>query len=247
METQLPRIRFLKPDVALRDVVRFYTQREASLRGVDLVHPVPARAATMLEFIFSDPFEIHWCERPLIETTPRAVIVGLQTYRRVRLVMRGSLESFSIVFQPAGLFRLFSIPAAEFTNRDDDAHAVIGPSVSSLHQRLGECSAFEGRARIADQFLLAVLRTGQPADGVLEAANHILQAHGDVRIGDLATRTGLQSAAIRTPVHGANRCVTEAVQRESRGSRRRSTAVRGRRTRPGPTSRTRSVITIRCI
>jgi AraC-like DNA-binding protein len=190
METQPPRIRFLKPHVALRDVVRFYTQREASLPDTELVHPVPARAATMLEFIFSEPFEIHWCDRPAIETTPRAVVVGLQTHRRVRLVMRGRLESFSVVFQPAGLFRLFSIPAAELTNRDYDAHAVIGGSVSSLHQRLGECHGFEGRARIADQFLLAVLQTGQTGDGVLDAANHVLRAHGGVRINDLAARTG---------------------------------------------------------
>ena len=190
METQPPRIRFLRPDIALRDVVRFYVQREASLRDTDLVHPVPARAATMLEFVFSEPFEIHWCDRPIIETTPRAVLIGLQTHRRVRLVIRGILESFCIVFQPAGLFRLFSIPVAELTNHDYDAHGVIGPSISSLHERLGESNAFDGRARIADQFLLAVLHTRQSADGVLEAGNQILQRHGHVRIRDLANRTG---------------------------------------------------------
>ena len=89
MERATHRIRFLKPAAGLKDVVRFYVQREAQLRGHDLVHPVPARAAPMLEFIFSEPFEIHWCERPLVETTPRPVLIGLQTHRRVRLVMRG--------------------------------------------------------------------------------------------------------------------------------------------------------------
>ncbi len=64
------RIRFLKPTVGLEGVVRFYAQREARVSVADLVHPVPARAAPMLEFVFSDPFEIHWCERPLIEKTP---------------------------------------------------------------------------------------------------------------------------------------------------------------------------------
>ena len=96
-------MRFLKPDDGLREVVRFYVQREAPRQGADLVHPVPARAAPMLEFIFSDPFEIHWCERRLIEITPRSVIIGLQTHRRVRLVIRQLLESFCIVFQPGGL------------------------------------------------------------------------------------------------------------------------------------------------
>jgi AraC-like DNA-binding protein len=190
METQPPRIRFLTPDGALREIIRFYVQREAHLEGTDLIHPVPARAAPMLEFVFSDPFEIHWCERPAIETTPRVVVIGLQTHRRVRLVIRELLESFCIVFQPAGLFRLFSIPVLELTNHDYDAHAVIGPSVSSLYQRLGECNTFDSRARIADEFLLGVLRTRQRTDGILEAANQILLRHGDVRIGVLVDRTG---------------------------------------------------------
>jgi hypothetical protein len=82
----------------------------AILKETDLVHPVPARAAPMLEFVFTDPFEIHWCDRPVVEATPRVVLIGLQTHRRVRLVMKGKVESFCIVFQPAGLFRLFSLP-----------------------------------------------------------------------------------------------------------------------------------------
>ena len=84
MEKATHRIRFLKPAAGLKDVVRFYVQREAQLRGHDLVHPVPARAAPMLEFIFSEPFEIHWCERPLVETTPRPVLIGLQTSSAAR-------------------------------------------------------------------------------------------------------------------------------------------------------------------
>src|SRR5882672_5547144 len=116
MDILEPRMRFLKPHTGLREVVRFYVQREARLHGTDLVHPVPARAAPMLEFVFSDPFEIHWCERPLVETTPRSVIIGLQTHRRVRLVIRGELESFCILFQPAGLFRLFELPLRQLTD-----------------------------------------------------------------------------------------------------------------------------------
>jgi AraC-like DNA-binding protein len=190
VELPLAHIRFLKPDDGLAGVVRFYTHREAHLGGGDLVHPVPARAAPMLEFVFSDPFEIHWSERPAIDTTPRAVLVGLQTHRRVRLVMRHRLESFTIVFQPAGLFRLFSIPVRELTNRDYDAHAVIGPTASSLYQRLGDAPSFEDRARIADAFLLGVLRHRPDPDGILRAANALLQQHGRLAVRDLADATG---------------------------------------------------------
>lgn len=186
-----PRIRFLRPDAALGEVVRSYVQREAQLADHELVHPVPARAVPMVEFVFSEPFAIHWCERPLVETTPRAVIIGLQTHRRVRLVIKGTFEAFSIVFQPAGLFRLFSLPLRELTDHDYDATAVIGRSVPDLYERLGACRSFEERARVADGVLLHLLSRRPPMDPISVAANAILRWHGRVRVAALADVTGL--------------------------------------------------------
>jgi AraC-like DNA-binding protein len=191
METAMQRIRFLKPAAGLEQVVRFYAEREARVHGTDLVHPVPARAAPMLEFVFSDPFEIHWCDRPLVEITPRSVIIGLQTHRRVRLVTKGTLESFCIVFQPAGLFRLFSLPLHELTNHDCEARAVLGPSVSRLQERLGACGSLEERAQITDGFLLRLCLARPCSDGVSAAANEILLYNGQVRIAGFADRAGL--------------------------------------------------------
>jgi methylphosphotriester-DNA--protein-cysteine methyltransferase len=190
-EAEMHRIQFLRPAVGLEDVVRFYVQREAPVLGADLVHPVPARAAPMLEFVFSDPFEIHWCDRPLIEKTPRPVLIGLQTYRRVRLVTRGTLESFCIVFQPAGLFRLFHLPLHELTDHDFEARSVLGPSVSHLQERLGACKFFEERAQITDDLLVRLCLARRCSDSVSAAANEILLHHGQVHIGGLAARVGL--------------------------------------------------------
>jgi AraC-like DNA-binding protein len=187
----MQRIRFVKPAPGLKDVVRCYVQREAVAQDADLIHPVPARAAPILEFVLSDLFEIHWCDRPLIETTPRTVIVGLQTHRRVRLRTRGTLESFCVVFQPAGLFRLFSIRSDELTNHDYEARAVMGPWVSQVHERLGECVSLEERGRITDDALLRLCLAQPGWDGVSSAANEILIRHGEVRIGDLAEKAGL--------------------------------------------------------
>ncbi|MBZ5627044.1 MAG: helix-turn-helix domain-containing protein [Acidobacteriia bacterium] len=145
----------------------------------------------MLEFVFSDPFEIHWCDRPLVETTPRTVLIGLQTHRRVRLVTKGTLESFFVAFQPAGLFRLFSLPLHELTNHDCEARAVLGTSVSHLHERLGACGSLEERARVTDDYLLRVCFARSCSDGVSAAANEILHYHGQVRIAGLADGTGL--------------------------------------------------------
>ena len=186
-----PRIRFLRPGHGLGEVVRSYVQREAQLADGDLVHPVPARAVPMMEFVFSEPFEIHWCERPLVETTPRAVIIGLQTHRRVRLVIKGTFESFCIVFQPAGLFRLFSLPLRELTDHDCDATAVIGRPVPGLYEHLGACQSFEERARVADGFLLHLFSRRPPMDPISAAANAMLRRYGHVRVAAQADAAGL--------------------------------------------------------
>ena len=185
---QMHRIRFLKPAPGLAEIVRFYVQRES--RGVDLVHPVPARAAPMLEFVFADPFEIHWRERPVVETTPRPVLIGLQTHNRVRLAIGGIQESFCIMFQPSGLFRLFHLPLHELTDHDFEARAVLGASISRLQDRLSGCQSFPERASMTDGFLMRRFLAGQ-SDGVCEAANEILLRRGQTPIRRLAVQAGL--------------------------------------------------------
>src|SRR5665213_129893 len=187
----MERIRFFRPAPDLEHVVRCYVQRHAAAVGAELLQPVPARASPILEFVLADLFEVHWCDRPVIETTPRAVMIGLQTHRRVRLKVKGKLESFCIVFQPGGLFRLFSVPLHELTDHDCEARAVLGPWVSRLREQLGECGSFGERARITDECLRHFSRLRTCSDGVSGAANEILLRHGDVSIPDLANRACL--------------------------------------------------------
>jgi hypothetical protein len=185
-------------------------------------------------------------ERPLVETTPRSVIIGLQTHRRVRLVIRGTLDSFCIVFQPAGLFRLFSLPLRDLTNHDYDAHAVIGRSVSSLHQRPGDCTSIDRRARIADDFLLAALRRVRAT--IVCRRRRITCCCDRVKSGSASSLTGLASACANLNAGSPNRSVCgQSCTPESRGSKPRWTAGHGRREDLGRTSPTRSAITTRCI
>lgn len=184
-------IRFLKPAPALAGFVRFYAHRETHGQDGAVIHPVPARAAPIIEFIFRDPFEIHSCDRPIVQTAFTPVIVGLQTYRRVQLLIRGRLESFTIFFQPAGLHRLFSIPMDELTNHDFEARAVLGASISELEQRLYGCRSFDERAAVTDEFLLRRSLASAGADGICLAAIEILRSSGRSRIAALASRAGL--------------------------------------------------------
>jgi AraC-like DNA-binding protein len=187
-------MRYLSPAPGLFPYVRFYVQREVRLPGnAVVVHPVPARAAPMLEFEFGDLPRIHWCERPHVTTAARSVVVGLQTYRRLRIEMRGVHESFSVVFQPSGLHRLLRVPMAELTNRDFEASAVLGPSIAELERQVGDCRSFEARARVADEYLLRQIPGVRVMDGVSAAANAALLHAGRLPMAQLSHSTGLSA------------------------------------------------------
>ncbi len=187
-------MRYLSPAPGLRSFVRFYVQREVSLpNNTKMVHPVPARAAPMLVFEFGDLPTIHLSDRPEVTTARRAVVVGLQTYRRLRMEMSGVQESFTLVFQPSGLHRLFGVPMAELTNRDFDARAVLGASVSELERQLSDCRSVEARARASDQFLLRQSLGVQALDGVSAAANVALLRAGQIPMAQLSHSTGLSA------------------------------------------------------
>jgi len=52
--------------------------------------------------------------------------------------MQGRIDAFTIVFQPGGVFQLFSVPAHELTNDDFEGEAVLGRRFGELERRLGE-------------------------------------------------------------------------------------------------------------
>ena len=188
------RMRYLSPAPGLHPYVRFYAQREVSLPNHAVVmHPVPARAAPMLEFEFGDRPRIHWCDGGHVTTALRSVVIGLQTYRRVRIEMSGSHEAFSLVFQPSGLHGLFRVPMAELTNGHFDARAVLGASISQLEQQLGDCRSFDERARVTDEYLLRQSLGGEVLDGVSAAANVTLLRAGQIPMAQLSHSTGLST------------------------------------------------------
>jgi AraC-like DNA-binding protein len=184
--------RFLSPGPGLEQYVRFYSQRKASLSGTTVVHSVPARASPMLEFIFGDRYEVRDVrDGPGTRTTPRTVLVGLQTHHRVDLIIQGGVEAFVIFFQPTALHRLFALPMDELTNHDYDARAILGPWIEEVEQRLSDCGSFDERARTTDDLLLRRSLTAARSDSVSAAASGTLLSSGQVRISGLAQSAGL--------------------------------------------------------
>jgi AraC-like DNA-binding protein len=185
------RIRFHRPTAGLEQFVRFYVQREVQIRGAAVLHPVPARAAPLIEFDFGDPINVFDYKQLAHRKSPTVVVVGPQTYRRVEMQLQGALESFVIMFQPDGLHRLFSIPMHELTDEDYEGHSLLGAFISGVQQRLGGCKSLEERARCVDGFLLRRAMDSRSYDGISAAANRIVVGGGRVEIAALANRAGL--------------------------------------------------------
>lgn len=184
-------IRFLRPARGLEGFVRCYAQELGRVTGAPVIHPVHARAAAILGFRFGDPAVADYLDGKRVKSTGNIDLIGMQTYRRLHLHVRGSIDGFFILFEPAGVNRLFSLPMHEFTDQDFEAESVLGPVIVGLHQRLGECLTFEERASVVDQFLLRRALAAGGFDGVSAAANQIIRRGGCARISAFANSAGL--------------------------------------------------------
>ena len=184
---------FSAPALHLTKLVRFYVQREVRIDGDAVVHPVPARATPMIEFDFGDRVDIRDVNQAELFKSPPTVIVGPQTHRRVDMHLRGTLESFVIMFQPDGFDRLFSIPMRELTDRDYEAESVLGRSMAQLRQRLGECRSFNERVSLVDTYLLRRSMQSRSFDAISAASHQALLAGGRVNIPSLAAKASMST------------------------------------------------------
>lgn len=183
--------RISRPAPGLEQFVRYYVTRQMRIPGASMVHPVTARAVPTIEFDFGEPITAFYCGRLEMRKSPRVIVVGPQTHRRVDLQLHGALESFNIMFQPDGLYRLFSIPMYELVDEDYEGHAALGAFISGAYQRLGECDSFEARVRFMDEALLRRAIAAPTYNAISAAANRVLSTGGGVSIAALAGHAGL--------------------------------------------------------
>lgn len=184
-------LRYLRPAPGLENFIRCYAQRSVRIVDGVVVHPVHARAAPILEFIFGDRIVFVHCDGKPSRTSSPSALVGMQTRRRGELHICGTHDCFIILFQPAALEHLFALPAQEFTDSDFDAQSVLGPIIPLFQEQLAECRSAEKRASVADQFLLKRALAAGTADGVSVAANQVIRGAGCACVPALADRTGL--------------------------------------------------------
>lgn len=180
-----------RPAPALRRLIRYYYQVETHLADRTAVQPVPARSPQAIEFMFGVAYEVRRLDGGGTRTAYPIALIGSQTFRRVDLLMRGTVDAFTIVFQPGGVTALFSVPANELTNADFEGEAVLGRGVGELLRRLGDVSSFADRARVADAYLCTKLSRHDGISSMSNAARSVLSSNGCVWVSDLARHAGL--------------------------------------------------------
>lgn len=181
-----------RPAPGLEGFVRCYGLRMGRVTASNpVVQPVHARAACILEFNMGDRSRVRYAGSGREKTSPRSVLIGMQTHRRAILHMSGTVDSFAILFQPAGLYQLFGLPMTEVTDSDYEAEAVLGRAILELQMGLEDCRTFAQRVAAANRFLLNRVAGGRQRDGVAAVADHILRNPGTSSIAALASMTGL--------------------------------------------------------
>jgi AraC-like DNA-binding protein len=182
-----------QPRPELRPYVRTFVQRNMGRTTSVVVEPTTAQLEQILAFDFGTPVEALYPDGrvQVIDATSAG---GAQTSFACHMHLRAGAESFGVFFQPTGFSLLFGIPICELTNRQGDSSAIVGQSVRTLWNQMGESSSFENRVLIAEEFLMYRAARMQARGMITAAADYIFRQHGAVRIADVANRgsTGLR-------------------------------------------------------
>ncbi len=206
------------PQPALRPFIRAYVQRQAKLGKIELVEPVVARLGVMLEFEFAGAYEVRNYGTETLDDTNPISIIGPQSWRRARLIIRGHVESLVVLFQPAGFSKLFAMPTAPLAEGGTEGHAVLGKPVSDLHQQLGNIRNFQRRTELLDQFFLRRLKAVPSVAGIDTALAELTLLGRSVRVNEVAGHAGLSLRQLERKALEATGVTPKLLTRISRFS-----------------------------
>jgi AraC-like DNA-binding protein len=185
-------IRRTLPHPALRRVVRSFGERRGSLGATELSWPLPARPHQIIDIFLKDPFRLRIDAGPL-QRSPEEVVVGPQTSRRTQIYMSSDIHIFNVLFQPAGLNRLFGIDMTSLVNEGIAARDVFGKHATLLNDAVRSAPDFPSRVAAAERWLGVMLDSSAPEDEIGVASRLLFATRGRARIGSLVERSGLSA------------------------------------------------------
>jgi AraC-like DNA-binding protein len=142
-------------------------------------------------FFLGDPYRVRCRASGDSATAPRAVVAGPQTVPRVDLLVSGTVETFTIHFQPAGFHQLFGVPMRELQDATCDTAAILGIALRPLEVRLADAGSFAERVGLVEAHLRTRPGSAGRLDAVAHAANRLFAADGRLGISDMAAASGM--------------------------------------------------------
>lgn len=102
------------------------------------------------------------------------------------------MKNLVVNFKPGGWFKLFHVPATNFTNKSIDLSVIIGSQMRELGKQLRECSNGEQQVAILEAFLIRrLLSERKYSRNLNETIRMIYAADGNITIRQLESGTYL--------------------------------------------------------
>jgi AraC-like DNA-binding protein len=152
----------------------------------------PPRPEECLHFFLRERELVEWSNAPKKDYQLQMVVVGQQTSVMNRYV-GGNFLNFTIVFQPAGLFRLTGIPSFEFTNKYLDAQYIFPGNIRHVHEQLQHAPSYGEMVLIADRFITTLVHKVCKNAHLLDAVSRAMMNNSNHSIDWLAKESCLSA------------------------------------------------------
>jgi len=178
------------PDHRLAPFVRCFAQRETSPDSPPIVRALVGSLENILSLDLCDP-TIHNYPTGRAAFQFRTQLLGAQTRCPGSVSLSGHVLSFGIFFRPFAPWQLFGIPAAELTDLECDATAVMGSWVAELWHKIGECRTFSKRITVATETLLMFVNAVRPLTSIMSTVHRLRPSPEPSRITQVARESAM--------------------------------------------------------
>ena len=159
-----------QPHPALKQFVKAYWYLHLTHHGQPLNLPITPVPENCLYFYPKDKLQVN-VQGKSKSNAPDNIITGQFTARHNLLIPNNYLM-FKVLFQPAGLFRLFGAPMTLFTNSHEEAGLVLGSEMMAVNEQIQNALTFETMVEIIEGYLLKKITSYKvsrhPIDDVLK-------------------------------------------------------------------------------
>ena len=202
--------RRMLPPPPLRGIVRSFGERRGTLGATELSWPLAARPHQIIDIYLKEPlhFQIEGRNR---QRSPEEVVLGPQVSRRTQIYALGDLQTFNILFQPAGLNRLIGIDMTSLVDKGISVRDVLGKHATILIDTVRSMPDFPSRVAAAERWIGIMLDGGPPDDGIGVASRLLIATRGGARMA-ASSSDPVWVRVNFSAVSPANRAFAQAVR-----------------------------------